>query len=97
LSGELDLGLGHCRAAVDNTIAPHRWALANAMLAMVLFDVGDTEQALSAALDGAAVSQRAGFDTSFGTFHLGVASRCLVRLGRWSEADSVFASVAAVE
>ena len=97
LSGELELGLGHCRAAVDNTIAPHRWALANAMLTMVLFDVGDTEQALSAALDGAAVSQRAGFDTSFGTFHLGVASRCLVRLGRWSEADNVLASVAALE
>ena len=97
LAGELELGLDHCRAAVDSTIAPHRWALANAMLAMVLFDVGDTEQALSAALDGAAVSQRAGFDTSFGTFHLGVASRCLVRLGRWSEADNVLASVAALE
>ena len=97
LAGELERGLGHCRAAVDGTLAPHRWALANAMLAMILFDVGDTEQALSAALDGAALSQRAGFETSFGTFHLGVAARCLVRLGRWNEADDVLASVAALE
>ena len=37
-------------------LAPHRWALANAMLAMVLFDVGQTEEALSVALDGAALS-----------------------------------------
>ena len=97
LAGDLELGLDHCRAAVDSAIAPHRWALANGMLAMVLFDVGDTEQALRAALDGAALSQRAGFDTSFGTFHLGVAARCLVRLGRWNEADNVLASVAALE
>jgi DNA-binding NarL/FixJ family response regulator len=97
LAGETELGLGHCRAAVDGTIAPHRWALANAMLAMTLFDVGDTEQALSVALDGAALSQRAGFETSFGTFHLGVAARCLVRLGRWAEADNVLTSVSALE
>jgi DNA-binding NarL/FixJ family response regulator len=97
LTGELEVGLDHSREAVDATLAPHRWALANAMLAMVLFDVGHTEEALSVALDGAAVSQRAGFDTSFGTFHSGVAARCLVRLGRWDEADNVLAGIAALE
>ncbi len=67
------------------------------MLAMILFDVGQTEEALSVAQDGAALSQRAGFETSFGTFHAGVAARCLVRLGRWDEADNVLADVASLE
>jgi DNA-binding NarL/FixJ family response regulator len=96
LAGDVEDGLEHSRAAVDDKLAPHRWALANAMLAMNLFDVGQTEEALSVALDGAAVSQRAGFETSFGTFHAGVAARCLVRLGRWDEADHVLASVASL-
>ena len=97
LAGEVEVGLEHCRAAVDEQLAPHRWALANAMLAMILFDVGRTEEALSVAQDGAALSQRAGFETSFGTFHAGVAARCLVRLGRWDEADNVLAGVASLE
>ena len=89
LEGDLDVGLEHSRAAVDASLAPHRWALANAMLAMILFEVGRTEDALGVAQDGATLSQRAGFETSFGTFHAGVAARCLVRLGRWAEADLV--------
>ena len=97
LEGQVRAGLDTCRAAVDASIAPHRWALANAMLAMISFEVGDTEDALRIALDGAAVSQRAGFESSFGTFHHGVAARCLVRLGRWTEADDVLAGAAAVE
>ncbi len=97
LEGQVRAGIDTCRAAVDATIAPHRWALANAMLAMISFEVGDTEDALRIALDGAAVSQRAGFESSFGTFHHGVAARCLVRLGRWTEADDILAGAAAVE
>ena len=97
LAGELEVGLEHSRAAVDDELAPHRWVLANAMLAMILFDVGQTEEGLSVAQDGAALSQRAGFETSFGTFHAGVAARCLVRLGRWEEADNVLAGVASLE
>ncbi len=97
LASEVEAGLEHCRAAVDDELAPHRWALANAMLAMILFDVGHTEEGLSVAQDGAALSQRAGFERSFGTFHCGVAARCLVRLGRWDEADNVLAGVASLE
>ena len=59
LAGEVDVGLERCRSAVDDELAPHRRALANAMLAMVLFDVGHTEEALNVAQDGAALSQRA--------------------------------------
>jgi DNA-binding CsgD family transcriptional regulator/tetratricopeptide (TPR) repeat protein len=97
LEGELDAGLEHSRAAVDAKLAPHRWALANAMLAMILFEVGHTEDALRVALDGATVSQRAGFEASFGTFHAGVAARCLVRLGRWAEADLLLGSASSLE
>jgi tetratricopeptide (TPR) repeat protein len=96
-AGQLEAGLQHARSAVDDELTPHRWALANAMLAMVLFDVGQTEEGLSVAQDGAALSQRAGFATSFGTFHAGVAARCLVRLGRWDEADDVLAGAASLE
>jgi DNA-binding CsgD family transcriptional regulator/tetratricopeptide (TPR) repeat protein len=94
LAGDLDAGLEHSRAAVATDLVPHRWALANAMLAMILFEVGHTEEALSVAQDGATLSQRAGFETSFGTFHAGVAARCLVRLGRWTEADLVLGGAA---
>jgi DNA-binding CsgD family transcriptional regulator/tetratricopeptide (TPR) repeat protein len=97
LEGRITEGLATGRAALEDTTTPHVWALSNALLAMTLFDVGDTEEALRVALDGAALSQRAGFEASFGTFHNGVAARCLVRLGRWTEADDVFADVAAVE
>jgi DNA-binding NarL/FixJ family response regulator len=97
VAGEVEVGLEYSRAAVDDQLAPHRWALANAMLAMNLYDVGHTEEALRVAQDGAALSQRAGFETSFGTFHCGVAARCLVRLGRWEEADNVLAGVESLE
>ena len=97
IAGEFEVGLAHSRAAVAADLAPHRWALANAMLAMNLFDVGETEDALRVAHDGITFSQRAGFETSFGTFHAGFAARGLVRLGRWNEADAVLASVATLE
>jgi DNA-binding NarL/FixJ family response regulator len=96
LAGDVELGLGRSRTAVDGRTAPHQWALSNAMYAMILFESGHTEDALSAALDGAAITQRAGFETSFGTFHTGLAARCLVRLGRWEEADEALASAASV-
>ena len=97
LGGDPEAGLEHSREAVDGSLLPHRWALANAMLAMILFEAGLTEDALSVAQDGASVSQRAGFETSFGAFHAGVAARCLVRLGRWDEADLVLDGAASLE
>jgi DNA-binding NarL/FixJ family response regulator len=96
IRGELDAGVETCRSAVDDRTAPHEWSLSNALYALALFDVGRTEEGLRAALDGAAMAQRAGFESSFGTFHGGLAARCLVRLGRWSEADDIFAGLAAV-
>ncbi|MCU1344505.1 MAG: helix-turn-helix transcriptional regulator [Acidimicrobiia bacterium] len=97
LAGEVEAGLEHSRTAVSSAIAPHQWALSNAMHAMILFELGQTDDALRVALDGAAVSQRAGFETSFGTFHTGVAARCLVRLGRWDEADALLAEAGSLD
>ncbi|MBV8386161.1 MAG: AAA family ATPase, partial [Actinobacteria bacterium] len=96
LGGEPERGLERSAAAVRPDIAPHQWALSNAMFAMILFEAGDTEDALRVALDGAAVSQRAGFETSFGTFHTGVAARSLVRLGRWDEADALLIAASSI-
>jgi DNA-binding CsgD family transcriptional regulator/tetratricopeptide (TPR) repeat protein len=96
LDGRIDAGLETCRDAVDETTPPHEWALSNALFALMLFEVGATEEGLRAALDGAARSQRAGFETSFLTYFSGLAARCLLRLGRWSEADDVFAGLAAI-
>jgi DNA-binding NarL/FixJ family response regulator len=97
LAGDVELGLGHSRAAVDSGLAPHQWALSSAMHGVVLFECGRTEEALRAALDGAAVSQRAGFENSFGSFHAGLAARCLVQLGRWDEAAETLAGAAALD
>jgi DNA-binding NarL/FixJ family response regulator len=97
LGGEVERGLERSAAAVRPDIAPHQWALSNAMLAMILFESGYTKEALRVALDGAAVSQRAGFETSFGTFHSGVAARSLVRLGRWDEADAVLIAASSID
>jgi pentatricopeptide repeat protein len=97
LEGDPGRGVELSRAAVDDALAPHAWALANGMLAMNLFDVGETEDALVVATEGMARSRRAGFDTSFGTFHAGIAARCLVRLGRWDDAEDLLESMASLE
>ena len=44
------------------------------MLSLILFDVGRTKDAVEVAVEGIQRSRRAGFDTSFGTFHSGVAA-----------------------
>ena len=87
LAGDLQVGLEHSRAAVAGNLTPHRWALANAMLAMILFEVGHTEDGLSVAQDGATLSQRARVRLELRDLSRSVAARCLVRLGRWGEAD----------
>jgi len=97
LEGDIEAGLARCEAAISDTIAPHRRSLATAYLAMTLLDVGRTDAALTTALDGAAMAQRAGFEASFGAFLLGVAAQALTRLGRWDEADAILAGGAALE
>jgi DNA-binding CsgD family transcriptional regulator/tetratricopeptide (TPR) repeat protein len=96
-AGDEARGVEFSRAAVDENLPPPAWALANAMLSLILFDVGRTTDALDVATEGIERARRAGFDTSFGTFHSGVAARALVRLGRWTEADDLLGAVASLE
>ncbi len=96
-AGDEEHGVELSRAAVDESLPPPAWALANAMLSLILFDVGRTKDAVEVAVEGIQRSRRAGFDTSFGTFHSGVAARALVRLGRWTDADDLLGTVASLE
>ncbi len=95
--GRLDDGVERCRTAVDLVREPHRQALASAYLALTLLEVGRTAEAITVGRDGAAAAQRAGFESSFATYHWGIAAHGYVRLGQWSEADAVLRDAAGIE
>ena len=97
MAGRFDEGLAHCEQAVNEPVAPHRRALAVAYQSIALFTTGRVAEAVDVALDGAAVAQRAGFESSFGTFLSGCAAHALMRLGRWDEAQVVLAGMEGVE
>jgi DNA-binding CsgD family transcriptional regulator/tetratricopeptide (TPR) repeat protein len=97
VTGQIDVGIAHCRTAASEDIAPHRRALATSYLAMVLLDTGQTDEALAVSLDGAAEAQRAGFENSFGAFLFGLAAHALTRLGRWAEGDRVLADIVSLD
>ncbi|HEX7097427.1 MAG TPA: response regulator transcription factor, partial [Acidimicrobiales bacterium] len=77
--------------------AAHRRALAAAYLSLTLLDTGRTEDAVATALDAAVDAQVAGFESSFSTYFAGLAAHGLIRLGRWSDAHAVLATVAGLE
>jgi uncharacterized protein HemY len=58
---------------------------------------GRPADAVDVAIDGAALAQRAGFETSFGAFLAGSAAHALLRLGRWDEAEVVITDLAGIE
>jgi DNA-binding NarL/FixJ family response regulator len=97
MAGRFDEGLALCEAAVAEPVTPHRRALAVAYQAMALLVAGRPSQAVDVALDGAAVAQRAGFETTFGAFLTGTAAHALVRLGRWDEAEVVLAGAEGID
>jgi DNA-binding NarL/FixJ family response regulator len=95
--GRLDDAVAHCRTSMEIVSEPHRRALASVYLALMLSDIGRTQDAITLALDGAADSQRAGFETSFAAYHWAVAAHGYVRLGRWAEAEAVLATAAGID
>jgi DNA-binding NarL/FixJ family response regulator/tetratricopeptide (TPR) repeat protein len=95
--GRVERAIDRCRFAVDIAVEPYRRALASAYLALTLLDVGRTHESITVALDGAAESQRAGFESSFAAYHSAVAALGYTRLGRWSDADRALAAVAGIE
>jgi DNA-binding CsgD family transcriptional regulator len=78
-------------------VDPHRQALASAYLALTLFDIGRTGEAVTVAVDSAAAAQRAGFETSFAAYHWGIAAHGYIRLGQWADADAVLRDAAGVD
>jgi DNA-binding CsgD family transcriptional regulator len=97
MSGRFEEGLAHCEQSVHEAVEPHRRALAVAYQSNALLTTGKVAQAVDVALDGAAIAQRAGFETSFGTFLSGFAAHALMRLGRWDDAEVVLAGMSGVE
>jgi DNA-binding CsgD family transcriptional regulator len=95
--GRLDDAVEHCRTSIEIVTEPHRRALSSVYLALMLLDVGRTEESITVALDGAAESQRAGFEVSFAAYHWAVAAHGYIRLGRWADADAVLATAAGIE
>jgi ATP/maltotriose-dependent transcriptional regulator MalT len=95
--GRLDDAIRHCRASLEVVTEPHRRALSSVYLALMLLDVGRTEESITLALDGAAESQRAGFETSFAAYHWAAAAHGCIRLGRWAEAEAVLATAAGID
>jgi DNA-binding NarL/FixJ family response regulator len=97
MRGAFDDAIAHCEAAVAEPVTPHRRSLAVAYLAMVLLLAGRAGDAVDVGLDGAAVAQRAGFESTFGAFLAGIAAQALIRLGRWDEAEVVLGDFAGVD
>ena len=97
MRGSIEAGLAHCEQSVNEPVAPHRRALAVAYQSIALLTAGRPSDAVAVALDGAALAQRAGFESSFGSFLTGIAAHALIRLGRWDEADIALAAMAGVD
>lgn len=97
LNGAFDEGLALCEQAANAPVAPHRRALAIDYLAINLMVAGRHALAVDVALDGAALAQRAGFETSFGAFLTGAAAHALIRLGRFDEAEVVLTNMEGVD
>ena len=95
--GRLDDAIRHGRTSIELAGEPHWRALSTAYLALGLSDVGRTAESITLALDAAAESQRAGFETSFAAYLWGVAAHGYIRLGEWAEADTVLAPAAGID
>jgi DNA-binding CsgD family transcriptional regulator/tetratricopeptide (TPR) repeat protein len=92
--GEVDLGLALARRA--RLLAAEIgdvYGLARAMTntAMLLIYAGRYDEAVTAALEGAAYAERHGLAARFGSSNLLWAARALVELGRWNEACDALA------
>ena len=97
MAGRFDEGIEHCDQAVKAAVAPHRRAIAVAYQSIALMLAGRPAEAVDVALDGGALAQRAGFETSFGAFLAGSAAHALLRLARWEEAEVVISDLAGID
>ena len=87
--GDPDEGVRLCRDAVVTAPSALTRALAVLYLGVSLLDAGRYNDAVNEMLDAAADAHLTGLDRSFGGYLDALAAEGLIRLGRWSEADTV--------
>ena len=87
--GDPDQGVELCRDAVETAPSALTRALAVLYLGVSLLDAGRYQDAVNEMLDAAADAHLTGLDRSFGGYLDALAAEGLIRLGRWSEAETV--------
>ena len=87
--GDPDQGVVLCREAVATAPNALTRALAMLYLGVTLIDAGRYQDAVNEMLDAAADAHLTGLDRSFGGYLDALAAEGLLRLGRWSEAETV--------
>ena len=95
--GHTDEAVDLCRAAVSRAELADDHALATIYEVEALLRAARYEEAVTAALDGAAAGQRAGFDRSMGGYLSAMAVEALTHLGRWDEAQLLLDRLAGVD
>jgi DNA-binding NarL/FixJ family response regulator/tetratricopeptide (TPR) repeat protein len=82
-------GVELCREAVDTAPSALTRMLAMLYLGVALLDHGAYQEAINEMLDAAAAARLTGLDRSFGGYLDALAAEGLIRLGRWTEADTI--------
>lgn len=97
-AGNFDSGVEHLRAAVRlarQASDPDDLADALINLGHVLGVTGRYDEAVQVCLEGYETARTLGLEREHGSFLLANAADCLVRLGRWAEADRLLADALA--
>ena len=89
--GDPARGVDLCREAVETAPSALTRMLAMLYLGVALLDAGAYQEAINEMLDAAAEARLTGLDRSFGGYLDALAAEGLIRLGRWSEADTILA------
>ena len=87
--GDPARGVDLCREAVETAPSALTRMLAVLYLGVALLDAGAYQEAVNEMLDAAAEARLTGLDRSFGGYLDALAAEGLIRLGRWSEADTI--------
>ena len=87
--GDPARGVDLCREAVEAAPSALTRMLAVLYLGVALLDAGAYQEAVNEMLDAAAEARLTGLDRSFGGYLDALAAEGLIRLGRWSEADTI--------
>jgi DNA-binding CsgD family transcriptional regulator/tetratricopeptide (TPR) repeat protein len=87
--GDPARGIDLCREAVEAAPNALTRMLAVLYLGVALLDAGAYQEAVNDMLDAGAEARMTGLDRSFGGYLDALAAEALIRLGRWSEADTI--------